>query len=190
MSNEAMRVALELAIRQNEHDMLMTGDELRKCKAALSQQPTKHWWLRNPIKITAEHHEIVKGSTCFSNDGAERDWSELEAQQPKCSCDGSGLVHSPDGQFLGACDEHHVSQQPAQPTVKESLTVQAQPTEHVMGLLGAACYVINKYEPESNLLQKIRDVTFDRKPSQPSCEPEQVNHPYIYAIAFNEDFER
>jgi hypothetical protein len=64
-----------------------------------------------------------------------------------------------------------LSQQPAQPTVKDSLTVQAQPTEHVMGLLGAACYVIRKYEPESNLLQKIRDVTFDRKPAQPSCEP-------------------
>lgn len=107
MSNEAMRAALELAIRQNEHDMLMTGDELRKCKDALSQQP-------------------------------------------------------------------------AQPTVKESLTVHAQPTEHVMGLLGAACYVINKYEPESNLLQKIRDVTFGRNPAQPSYEPVNLSLPHDF----------
>lgn len=27
--------ALEVAVRQNEHDMLMTGDELRACRAAL-----------------------------------------------------------------------------------------------------------------------------------------------------------
>lgn len=27
--------ALELAVRQNEHDMLMTGEELRACRAAL-----------------------------------------------------------------------------------------------------------------------------------------------------------
>lgn len=28
--------ALEVAVRQNEHDMLMTGDELRACRAALA----------------------------------------------------------------------------------------------------------------------------------------------------------
>ena len=27
--------ALEVAVRQNEHDMLMTGEELRACRAAL-----------------------------------------------------------------------------------------------------------------------------------------------------------
>lgn len=29
--------ALRLAVRQNEHDMLMTGDELRVCTAALAK---------------------------------------------------------------------------------------------------------------------------------------------------------
>jgi hypothetical protein len=31
----AMLEALEMAVRQNEHDMLMTGEELRKCAAAI-----------------------------------------------------------------------------------------------------------------------------------------------------------
>ena len=31
--------ALEVAVRQNEHDMLMTGEELRACRAAL-KEPT------------------------------------------------------------------------------------------------------------------------------------------------------
>ena len=29
--------ALALAVRQNEHDMLMTGEELRQCRAALAK---------------------------------------------------------------------------------------------------------------------------------------------------------
>jgi len=29
--------ALKLAVRQNEHDMLMTGDELRSCRAAIAK---------------------------------------------------------------------------------------------------------------------------------------------------------
>lgn len=29
--------ALEVAVRQNEHDMLMTGEELRACRAALKE---------------------------------------------------------------------------------------------------------------------------------------------------------
>jgi hypothetical protein len=29
--------ALQLAVRQNSHDMLMTGEELRKCEAAIAQ---------------------------------------------------------------------------------------------------------------------------------------------------------
>lgn len=33
---DAMRDALEIAIRQNGHDMLMTGEELRKCESSLS----------------------------------------------------------------------------------------------------------------------------------------------------------
>lgn len=33
--NERLRSALQIAVRQNEHDMLMTGDELRACRAAL-----------------------------------------------------------------------------------------------------------------------------------------------------------
>jgi hypothetical protein len=32
---EALRDALAVAVRQNEHDMLMTGEELRTCRAAL-----------------------------------------------------------------------------------------------------------------------------------------------------------
>lgn len=35
-----MREALRLAVRQNSHDMLMTGDEIRLCEAALvNEQP-------------------------------------------------------------------------------------------------------------------------------------------------------
>lgn len=30
-----LRKSLELAVRQNEHDMLMTGEELRGCRLAL-----------------------------------------------------------------------------------------------------------------------------------------------------------
>ena len=29
--------ALRIAVRQNSHDMLMTGDELRRCEAALEE---------------------------------------------------------------------------------------------------------------------------------------------------------
>ncbi|MFV0673623.1 hypothetical protein [Variovorax sp. tm] len=33
--------ALQLAVRQNSHDMLMTGEELRQCEAALSKAAPK-----------------------------------------------------------------------------------------------------------------------------------------------------
>ena len=29
--------ALEMAVRQNDHDMLMTGEELRQCRAAIAK---------------------------------------------------------------------------------------------------------------------------------------------------------
>ena len=32
-----MEAALRLAVRQNSHDLLMTGDELRQCDAALEK---------------------------------------------------------------------------------------------------------------------------------------------------------
>ena len=32
---DALRAALEIAVRQNEHDMVMTGEELRQCRAAI-----------------------------------------------------------------------------------------------------------------------------------------------------------
>ena len=32
-----MEAALQIAVRQNSHDMLMTGDELRQCEAALEK---------------------------------------------------------------------------------------------------------------------------------------------------------
>ena len=32
-----LRAALEVAVRQNEHDMLMTGEELRACRKALEE---------------------------------------------------------------------------------------------------------------------------------------------------------
>lgn len=35
---DALRTALALAIRQNSHDMLMTGEEIRQCEAALAAQ--------------------------------------------------------------------------------------------------------------------------------------------------------
>ena len=34
---ENMKSALRIAVRQNSHDMLMTGDELRRCEAALEK---------------------------------------------------------------------------------------------------------------------------------------------------------
>lgn len=35
--NAELLEALKLAVRQNEHDMLMTGDELRSCRAAIAK---------------------------------------------------------------------------------------------------------------------------------------------------------
>jgi hypothetical protein len=35
--NQAMLHALKLAVRQNSHDMIMTGEELRKCEAAIAK---------------------------------------------------------------------------------------------------------------------------------------------------------
>lgn len=35
--NAELLEALELAVRQNSHDMIMTGDELRKCEAAIAK---------------------------------------------------------------------------------------------------------------------------------------------------------
>lgn len=32
-----MEAALQIAVRQNSHDMLMTGDELRQCEAAMEE---------------------------------------------------------------------------------------------------------------------------------------------------------
>ena len=32
-----MEAALQIAMRQNSHDMLMTGDELRQCEAAMEE---------------------------------------------------------------------------------------------------------------------------------------------------------
>ena len=34
---EKMEAALRIAVRQNSHDMLMTGDELRQCEAAMEE---------------------------------------------------------------------------------------------------------------------------------------------------------
>ena len=34
---EKMEAALRIAVQQNSHDMLMTGDELRQCGAALEE---------------------------------------------------------------------------------------------------------------------------------------------------------
>ena len=34
---EKMEAALRIAVRQNSHDMLMTGDELRQCESALEE---------------------------------------------------------------------------------------------------------------------------------------------------------
>ena len=35
--NAELLAALEVALLQNEHDMLMTGEELRKCSAAIAR---------------------------------------------------------------------------------------------------------------------------------------------------------
>jgi hypothetical protein len=36
-ANQVMLHALKLAVRQNSHDMIMTGEELRKCEAAIAK---------------------------------------------------------------------------------------------------------------------------------------------------------
>ena len=35
--NQELLEALKLAVRQNSHDMLMTGEELRQCSAAIAK---------------------------------------------------------------------------------------------------------------------------------------------------------
>ena len=35
--NQELLEALELAVRQNSHDMLMTGEELRQCESAIAK---------------------------------------------------------------------------------------------------------------------------------------------------------
>ena len=40
-ANQVMLDALKLAVRQNSHDMLMTGEELRKCEAAIAKGEAK-----------------------------------------------------------------------------------------------------------------------------------------------------
>lgn len=39
---DALLEALKLALRQNEHDMLMTGEELRQCRAAIAKAEGNH----------------------------------------------------------------------------------------------------------------------------------------------------
>jgi hypothetical protein len=46
-NDNKLREALAMAVRQNEHDMLMTGEELRTCRAALSADAA-------PVALTDE----------------------------------------------------------------------------------------------------------------------------------------
>lgn len=54
IAGDAVRETLKMAIRQNSHDMLMTGDEIRQCEAALRAS--------SPASIAGEikDHEIAK----------------------------------------------------------------------------------------------------------------------------------
>lgn len=70
---EALRDALAVAVRQNDHDMLMTGEELRACRAAL---------------MTGLQ---TMGAAAKGNGGRCG------------YCDDTGDVHSPDGQWRGSC---------------------------------------------------------------------------------------
>lgn len=46
------------------------------------------------------------------------------------------------------------------------------------GLVGAACYLIRKHAPDSKLLEKLRDFTFDRnKKPNADCSGEPANCP-------------
>jgi hypothetical protein len=167
--NEAMKAALEQCL---EHlyapnancschisppcndcvDYAGIRDAIRDAKAALSQQQAQSTMLRKPTIITKEDRNMIKNATCFANDGAERDWSELESSQQPAQPDTSLLgslaknwqedsshengnygckCSACNSMFLGhkrrvICKECLIK--PAQPTVKDSLTVQAQPS--------------------------------------------------------------
>lgn len=161
--SEAMKAAFDLAYETVGEDAWHdTGcDKIFAMgwQAALSQQPAQ------PVRI--EFGKGLVGVHTIMNEG--RTGIALTNL-------GTGVIGAPTLHENGTpCDQNLVemdfaNSESCQVLIDElSGLFQALPTEHIMGLLGAACYVIRKYEPESNLLQKIRDVTFDRKPALPSC---------------------
>lgn len=66
--SDQIRKALEMAVRQNEHDMLMTGDELRKCRDALSARPNE------PSASVIRRQAIQDCRNCYSPDDSAADW--------------------------------------------------------------------------------------------------------------------
>lgn len=70
---DMMREALQLAVRQNEHDMLLTGEELRQCRQALAAEPAP-----DVFELNAQIAEL-KTSNAKLRRIAERG-AEFEAQ--------------------------------------------------------------------------------------------------------------
>jgi hypothetical protein len=68
-NNEALREALEMAVRQNEHDMLMTGEELRQARAALTRagrewEPFKYEFKRYPEACSPAEDGVCEALEC------------------------------------------------------------------------------------------------------------------------------
>ena len=65
--------ALELAVRQGEHDMLLTGEELRQCSAALSEAKAGGW-VAVPVQVLEDASEAI------GNFVSDHGWGDSDMQ--------------------------------------------------------------------------------------------------------------
>lgn len=83
--NMDLLVALKLAVRQNNHDMLLTGDELRFCKAAInSAQAT-------PIPQQVAEPAPTEPDMFWNDDDPERPYSSIDEFLNDEICNGTEL---------------------------------------------------------------------------------------------------
>lgn len=66
----ALRKGLELAIKQNSHDMLMTGEELRQCEAALAAHTPDR---QQALRLLTQKERDSLGHRAEGMDGNEWD---------------------------------------------------------------------------------------------------------------------